>query len=86
MSNMYTNIEVKGKIGTVFLEKDEIDRETFTKSRAVRDKPIFFPKTGTKIPFEFKFDTWLLKQKYKFRNFKEIYIKKTVSKWGQPLL
>ena len=64
----------------------EIDRETFTKSRTIRDKPIFFPKTRTKIPFEFKFDTWLLKQKYKFRNFKEIYIKKTVTKWGQPLL
>ena len=64
----------------------EIDRETFIKSRTVRDKPIFFPNTKTKIPFEFKFDTWLLKQKFKFRNFKDIYIKKTVSKWGVPLL
>lgn len=35
MSNIHTNIEVKGKIGTVFLEKDEIDRETFKQIEAM---------------------------------------------------
>ena len=45
----------------------EIDRESFTTTRAIRDKPIFFPKTKTKIPFDFRFYTWLLKQQFKFR-------------------
>ena len=33
--NMTTNIEVKGKLGKVFLEKDEIDRETFKQIEAM---------------------------------------------------
>ena len=67
------NIQASNFKSTWTINKDE---------KTNKSENVSFPKTKTKIPLVFKFETWLLKQMFKIRNFKEIYIKKTISKWG----